>query len=90
MCSVLLDNLSMDDAVKLFIAHKIFSEADAAVISFAPSEHLKNLFLVGYLWNLKLSAWSVIFDELINTESMRRVGYQLIESTYDDYYLLTV
>ena len=79
MCSLLLDKLSMDDLVKLFIMHKILNEDDEKVIFFAPSEHLKNKFVLEYLWHLKLSVWSVIGDILVNTTSMTCVGNRLIE-----------
>ena len=79
MCSLLLDKLSMDDLVKLFITHKILNEDDEKVIFFAPSEYLKNQFVFEYLWHLKLSVWSVISDILVNTTSMMYVGNQLIE-----------
>ena len=52
---------------------------DVEVISFAPSEHLRNKILLEYLWHLKLSVWSMICDMLHNTKSLRHVGNQLME-----------
>ena len=69
----------MDDLVKLLVAHKIFNEDDEKVILFAPSEHLKNQYLLECLWHFKLSVWSVICDILVNITSMANVGHQLLE-----------
>ena len=88
---MLLDKLSMDDLVKLFIMHKILNEDDEKVILFAPSEYLKNQFLLEYLWHLKLSVWSVISNIFVNTTSMTHVGNQLIEGKllFIDSYIAT-
>ena len=69
----------MDDLVKLFITHKILAEDDKEVFSLAPSEHLKNQYLLECLWHFKLSVWSVICDILVNTASMTCVGNQVLE-----------
>ena len=71
----------MDDIVKLFVAHKIFNENDEEVILFAPSEHLKNQYLLECLWHFNLSVWSVICDILVKTTSMTYVGHQLLEGS---------
>ena len=60
ICHILLDNIPMDDIVQLFMAHKILIDDDVEVVSFAPSEHLRNKCLWECLWNLKLSVWPVI------------------------------
>ena len=67
----------MDDIAQLFRTHKILIDDD--VVSFAPSEHLRNKCLLECLWNLKLSVWPMICDILLNTKSMRHVGSQLME-----------
>lgn len=69
----------MDDIIQLFRTHKILIDDDVEVVSFAPSEYLRNKCLIEYLWNLKLSMWPVICDILRNTKSMRHVGSQLMQ-----------
>ena len=69
----------MDDIIQLLRAHKILIDDDVEVVSFAPSEHLRNKYLLKCLWNLKQSVWPVIYDILLNTKSMRHVGSQLME-----------
>ena len=64
------------------MTHKILTDDDVEVISFAPSEHLRNKILLECLWNLKLSVWPMICDILDNTKSMRPVGSQLMEGKF--------
>ena len=82
MYHILLENISADHTVKLFITHKILDDDDIAVISFAPSEYLKKEFLFRCLWYLKLSVWPLICDVLHNIKSMRHVSSQLAEGKF--------
>ena len=76
-----MDNVPVDEIVKLFRMHQIFISDDVEVISFAPSEYLRNQFLLRYLWNLKLSVWPMICNMLHNAKHMRHVSNQLIKGT---------
>ena len=82
MYHILLENISVDDTVKLFVTHKILFDDDVAAISFAPSEYLKKKFLFRCLWYLKLSVWPLICDVLHNIKSMRHVSSQLAEGKF--------
>ena len=77
LCHILLDNVPTDDIVKIFSSHKLLTDEDMEVISFAPSEYLKMQFLFQYLQNLKLTMWLMICDILHNTKSMKHIGSQL-------------
>ena len=78
MYRILWDNLPVDNIIKLFTDHKLFTDDDLDVISFAVSEYLKSQFLFRYLQNLKLSVWSMVCDVLHNTKSLRHIGSQLM------------
>ena len=78
----------MDDIFQLFRAHKILIDDDVEVVAFAPSEHLRNEYLLECLWNLKQSVWPVICDILLNTKSMRHVGSQLMKG--NDFLVVTM
>ena len=67
----------MDDIGKVFNSHNIFTNVDIEVMSFTPSEYLKNRFVLQTLWCLKLSVWIMICDVLEKTKFKRRVGNQL-------------
>ena len=84
MYHILWDNVPVDNIIKLFSDHRVFTDDDLEVISFAPSEHLKSQFLLRYLLYLKLSVWSMIRDVLHNTKSMRHVGSQLMNGKYSN------
>lgn len=77
MSHILLHNIPMDDIVKLFMSHKFLNDDDSEVMSFAPSEQSKKIFLIQTLQHLKLSLWLMICDVLDNTKSTKHVGSQL-------------
>ena len=81
MCSVVLDNMPMEDIVKLFTIHKIFKDDDVELISFAASEHVKKQLLSKYLGHLKWAVWSMFGNILVNTKSFKHVGNQLMKGT---------
>ena len=84
MYRILWDNVPVDNIIKLFSDHRVFTDDDLEVISFAPSEYMKSRFLLRYLLYLKLSVWSMICDVLHNTKSMRHVGSQLMNGKYNN------
>lgn len=75
---ILLDNIPVNDVIKLFNSFKLLTNDDLQVILFCASEYLKKQLLLGYLQRVKLSAWAAICDNLNNTTSTRRVGSQLM------------
>ena len=83
MYQILWDNLPVENIIKFFSNHTLFTDDDLDVISFAPSEYLKNQLLLRYLQRLKLSMWSKICDILHNTKSLRHVGSQLMNGKYN-------
>lgn len=73
-----MHSLPMDDVVMLlFNSLKLLTDDDLAAITFAPSEYLKNRFLIRYLQQLKLPVWLMICDVLHNSNSTRSIGSQL-------------
>ena len=77
MCHILLDNVSMDDVIKVFGSHKIFNDDDLAVMLLAPSEYLKKQVLLECLHRLRLAMWLMICDILESIKSVRYIGIQL-------------
>ena len=82
MYHILWGNLPVDNIIKLFTDHKLFTDDDLDMISFSPSEYLKSQFLFRYLQHLKLSVWSIVCDVLHNTKSLRHIGGQLMNGKY--------
>lgn len=78
MCHVLLDNIPVDEIIKLFSSHEVPIKDDLDMLSFAPSEHLKKQLLIGCLRHLKFSTWLMICDILHNIESKRSIFSQQI------------
>ena len=67
----------MDNIVKLFNSYGLFTDDMMEVISFAPSDYLKNQILFRYLQYLKLPKWLKICDVLYSAKSTKHVSIQL-------------
>ena len=85
LCHIVLSKISTDNIVQLFYSHKLFTDGDLEVISFAPSEYLKTRFLLQSLHHFKLSMWLMICDIMYNDKSLEHIGSQLKDGTYVNY-----
>ena len=76
---MLLDNMPLEDIVKLFSSCNFFTNDDLEVISFLPSEYLKRQFLVQNWQHLKIphSVWLMISDVLQDAKPTSNVGKHL-------------
>ena len=73
----LLKKMRTDDIVQTFHSHNLFTNDDVEVISFTPSEYLKNRLLLENLQYLKLNSWLMICDIMENTIFLKHIGSQL-------------
>ena len=79
ICRILLDNMPLEDIVKLFSSYNFFTNDDLEVISFLPSEYLKRQYLVQNWQHLKISdsVWLMISDILQDAKPTSSVGKRL-------------
>ena len=73
----LLKRMHTDDIVERFHSHNLFTDDDIEVISFTPSEYLKNRLLLENLQYLKLNSWLMICDIMENDVFLKHIGSQL-------------
>ena len=59
----------MDDIITVFSSHDLLMGDDLTVVTNAPSDHLKKMFLLRMYQNVSLSVWSTICD-LVNTSEI--------------------
>ena len=67
----------MENIVELCRSHHLLTDDTLAIISFAPSEYLKNHILSGCLQYLKLPEWLKICDVLHDAELTKHLGAQI-------------
>ena len=78
--NILLDNVPVENIVELCSSFQLLTDDILAVISFVPSEYLKNHVLSKCLQNLKLPKWLKMCDVLQDAELTKHVGAQIKHS----------
>ena len=68
----------MDDIITVFSSHDLLTGDDLTVVTNAPSEYLKKLFLLRLFQNVSLSVWSTICDVVNKSEILKHLSDQLI------------
>ena len=79
LCSILLDNTPVDDIITVFSSHDLLMGDDLTVVTNAPSDYLKKIFLLRLFQNISLSVWSIICDVVNKTEILKYVGDELVK-----------
>ena len=78
LCSILLDNAPVDDIITVFSSHDLLVGDDLTVVSNAPSDYLKKIFLWRMYQNVSLSVWSTICDVANKSEILKHLSDQLV------------
>ena len=82
LCNILLENAPVDDIITVFSSHDLLVGDDLTVITNAPSDFLKKVFLLGLFQNVALSVWSIICDVVNKTEILKHIGDELVKGNY--------
>ena len=77
LCNILLDNTPVDDIITVFSSHDLLMGDDVTVVTNAPSDHLKKMFLLRLFQSISLSVWSVICDVVSRSETLKHLSDQL-------------
>ena len=68
----------MDDIITVFSSHDLLRCDDLTVVTNAPSDYLKKLFLLRLFQNVSLSVWSTICDVVNKSENLKHLSDQLV------------
>ena len=82
LCNILLDNTPVDDIIAVFRSHDLLMGDDVTVVTNAPSDFLKKVFLLGLFQNISLSVWSIICDVVNKNETLKHVFDELVKGNY--------
>ena len=77
LCNILLQNAPVDDIITVFSSHDLLIGDDVAVITNAPSEYLKKIFVSRRFQNVTLSVWLTICDVVNKSEILKHLSDQL-------------
>ena len=78
LCDILLENAPVDDIITVFSSHDLLIDDDLAVVTNAPSDHLKKMFLLRRFQNVSLSVWLTICDVANKSEILKHLSDQLV------------
>ena len=79
LCNILLDNTPVDDIITVFSSHDLLMGDDLTVVTNAPSDHLKKMFLLRLFQNVSLSIWSIICDLVNKNDILKHIGDELVK-----------
>ena len=78
LCNILLENAPVDDVISVFRSHDLLIGDDLTVVTNAPSDYLKKVFLLRLFQNISLSVWSIICDVVRRSEILKHLSDQLV------------
>ena len=67
----------MDDIITVFNSHDLLMGDDLTVVTNAPSDYLKKMFLLRIFQNVSLSVWSTICDVVNKVEILKHLSDRL-------------
>ena len=69
----------MDDIITIFSSHDLLMGDDLTVVTNAPSDYLKKVFLLRLFQNISLSVWSTICDVVNKNDILKHIGDELVK-----------
>ena len=82
LCNILLENIPVDDIITVFSSHDLLMGDDLTVVTSAPSDYLKKMFLLKLLQHVSLSVWSTICVVVKESEILKHLSDQLVQGSY--------
>ena len=82
LCNILLDDTPVDDIIAVFSSHDLLMDDDVTVVTNAPSDYLKKMFLLRLFQNISLSVWSTICDVVNKNDILKHTGDKLVKGNY--------
>ena len=82
LCNILLENAPVDDIITVFSSHDLLMGDDLTVVTNAPSDYLKKMFLLRLFQNISLSVWSTICDVVNKNDILKHIGDKLVKGSY--------
>ena len=81
LCHILLENTPVDDIITVFSSHDLLMGDDLTVVTDAPSDHLKKIFLLKAFQDVSLSVWLTICDVVNKSKILKHISDEVVKGT---------
>lgn len=81
LCDILLKNTPVDDIITVFSSHDLLKGDNVTIVTSAPSDYLKKMFLLRLFQGVSMSVWSTICAEVNKSEILSHLGDQLTKGS---------